>query len=74
MCVITYILLFGSLTVTAINLNVQCTVTCGGGLRSRSIQCLDEDGVIVQDCDYDNRPSSYQFCGQIDCNSLGMYQ
>ena len=48
---------------------MQCSVTCGGGLRVRSVRCLDEDGVISGDCSTNNRPFSYEFCNQIDCET-----
>ncbi|XP_064399047.1 uncharacterized protein DDB_G0271670-like [Halichondria panicea] len=47
----------------------ECTATCGTGLRTRSVRCLDEDLVIASDCDNQMRPVPYEFCAQIDCTT-----
>lgn len=35
----------------------------------RSVRCLDECGIISERCNgnKESRPSTYEFCGQIDC-------
>ncbi len=47
---------------------IQCTATCGTGLRTRSVRCLTSDGVIAEGvCDLLMRPVSYEICAQVDC-------
>ena len=36
-------------------------------MRVRSVRCLNEDGVISNDCLLEDTPASYEFCNQIDC-------
>ena len=45
--------------------SLQCSATCNGGFRTRSVRCLDEDEIIRIDCTM--RPESSEFCNQIDC-------
>ncbi|TRY98270.1 hypothetical protein DNTS_000614 [Danionella cerebrum] len=42
----------------------KCSVTCGNGVQSRLIQCLDSDGQRVTHCDGSLKPSSIRVCGE----------
>ena len=53
---------------------LQCTATCNGGLRTRSVRCLDEDGVIVDVCDNESMPSPFEICNQVDCDNPSKQQ
>jgi len=50
----------------------QCSFTCGSGIRTRSVRCLDEDGVIARDCN-SNKPQPYEFCNQVNCSTSGKF-
>ncbi|XP_065189279.1 SCO-spondin-like [Sycon ciliatum] len=51
----------------------ECTVTCGGGVQDRIVQCLQLQAtgqrVAVDDllCEFDLRPVEIQACRQTDC-------
>lgn len=55
--------------------DVQCTRTCGGGLRTRSVVCADQDGEFstsTSGCGNPtgtNRPACIDLCNQIDCTT-----
>ncbi|XP_017889029.1 protein madd-4 isoform X2 [Ceratina calcarata] len=40
----------------------ECSVTCGNGLRTRTIECRDAVGSISKDCDPAERPHTEQEC------------
>lgn len=41
---------------------MQCSVTCGTGIRTRAIECRDGVGAISRDCDPAERPHTEQEC------------
>ncbi|KAA0701887.1 A disintegrin and metalloproteinase with thrombospondin motifs 15 [Triplophysa tibetana] len=41
----------------------KCSVTCGNGVQSRRIQCLDSDGKTATRCDNNQKPSTMRVCG-----------
>ncbi|XP_067307940.1 A disintegrin and metalloproteinase with thrombospondin motifs 15 [Pseudorasbora parva] len=41
----------------------KCSVTCGNGVQSRLIQCLDSDGETATHCDGTQMPSTMRVCG-----------
>ncbi|MCB9770977.1 MAG: hypothetical protein H6754_00275 [Candidatus Omnitrophica bacterium] len=48
-----------------------CTVACGGGTRTRTVQCIRQsDGTAVADtnCDAGSKPSSSGTCNTVSCN------
>lgn len=45
---------------------LQCTVTCGGGVRTRNITCTKNNG---EPCDISRRPHSRALCGLQQCPS-----
>ncbi|XP_029434995.1 A disintegrin and metalloproteinase with thrombospondin motifs 12 isoform X2 [Rhinatrema bivittatum] len=45
----------------------ECTVTCGGGLRSRNVTCTKNKG---EPCDISKRPNSKALCGLQQCPFL----
>lgn len=46
----------------------QCPVTCGGGLRARSVRCLNKKtGKVTQGCERNSRPLAYQACALTVC-------
>ncbi|XP_015429195.1 PREDICTED: ADAMTS-like protein 3 [Dufourea novaeangliae] len=40
----------------------ECSVTCGVGIRTRTIECMDAAGSISKDCDPAERPHTEQEC------------
>ncbi|XP_076245168.1 ADAMTS-like no long nerve cord isoform X2 [Calliopsis andreniformis] len=40
----------------------ECSVTCGTGVRTRTIECRDAVGAISKDCDLAERPHTEQEC------------
>ncbi|KAI7800636.1 A disintegrin and metalloproteinase with thrombospondin motifs 15 [Triplophysa rosa] len=41
----------------------KCSVTCGNGVQSRRIQCLDSDGKTATRCNNNQKPSTMRVCG-----------
>lgn len=41
----------------------KCSVTCGNGVQSRQIQCLDSDGKTAMHCDNNQKPITMRVCG-----------
>lgn len=47
----------------------RCSVTCGAGVRTRTVSCMNRSGrtVIETSCDYSSRPTSSEYCNQPVC-------
>ncbi|XP_009873309.1 PREDICTED: A disintegrin and metalloproteinase with thrombospondin motifs 12-like [Apaloderma vittatum] len=48
----------------------QCTVTCGGGIRTRNVTCAKNND---EPCDASKRPNSKALCGLQQCPSTGRF-
>ncbi|KFP36788.1 A disintegrin and metalloproteinase with thrombospondin motifs 12, partial [Chlamydotis macqueenii] len=48
----------------------ECTVTCGGGIRTRSVTCAKNND---EPCDTSKRPNSKALCGLQQCPSAGRF-
>ncbi|XP_009983953.1 PREDICTED: A disintegrin and metalloproteinase with thrombospondin motifs 12-like, partial [Tauraco erythrolophus] len=48
----------------------QCTVTCGGGIRTRNVTCAKNN---YEPCDTSKRPNSKALCGLQQCPSAGRF-
>ncbi|KYN17323.1 hypothetical protein ALC57_10398, partial [Trachymyrmex cornetzi] len=54
------------------NVNDKCSVTCGTGIRTRTIECKDGVGAISRDCDLAERPHTEQECKtNVACPTYG---
>ncbi|XP_011264169.1 protein madd-4 isoform X2 [Camponotus floridanus] len=50
----------------------ECSVTCGTGIRTRTIECRDGVGAISRDCDPAERPHTEQECKtSVACPTYG---
>ncbi|XP_011067029.1 PREDICTED: ADAMTS-like protein 3 isoform X1 [Acromyrmex echinatior] len=50
----------------------ECSVTCGTGIRTRTIECRDGVGAISRDCDLAERPHTEQACKtNVACPTYG---
>lgn len=50
--------------------HLQCTVTCGGGIRTRNVTCAKNND---EPCDTSKRPNSKALCGLQQCPSGGRF-
>lgn len=50
--------------------HLQCTVTCGGGIRTRNVTCAKNND---EPCDTSKRPNSKALCGLQQCPSAGRF-
>lgn len=50
---------------------LQCTVTCGGGIRTRSVTCTKNNG---EPCNSSKKPHSKALCGLQQCPSIRRFQ
>lgn len=50
--------------------HLQCTVTCGGGVRTRNVTCAKNND---EPCDSSKRPNSKALCGLQQCPSGGRF-
>ncbi|XP_075266771.1 A disintegrin and metalloproteinase with thrombospondin motifs 12 isoform X3 [Opisthocomus hoazin] len=48
----------------------ECTVTCGGGIRTRNVTCAKNNN---EPCDTSKRPNSKALCGLQQCPSAGRF-
>ncbi|XP_009893025.1 PREDICTED: A disintegrin and metalloproteinase with thrombospondin motifs 12 [Charadrius vociferus] len=48
----------------------KCTVTCGGGIRTRNVTCAKNND---EPCDTSKRPNSKALCGLQQCPSAGRF-
>ncbi|XP_074426025.1 A disintegrin and metalloproteinase with thrombospondin motifs 12 isoform X2 [Larus michahellis] len=48
----------------------ECTVTCGGGIRTRNVTCAKNND---EPCDTSKRPNSKALCGLQQCPSTGRF-
>uniref|UniRef100_A0A8C8BVH3 ADAM metallopeptidase with thrombospondin type 1 motif 12 n=1 Tax=Otus sunia TaxID=257818 RepID=A0A8C8BVH3_9STRI len=48
----------------------ECTVTCGGGIRTRNVTCAKNND---EPCDTSKRPNSKALCGLQQCPSAGRF-
>ncbi|KAM3655263.1 A disintegrin and metalloproteinase with thrombospondin motifs 12 [Ammospiza maritima maritima] len=48
----------------------ECTVTCGGGVRTRNVTCAKNND---EPCDSSKRPNSKALCGLQQCPSAGRF-
>lgn len=55
---------------TLILFHLQCTVTCGGGIRTRNVTCAKNND---EPCDSSKRPNSKALCGLQQCPSAGRF-
>lgn len=55
---------------TLILFHLQCTVTCGGGIRTRNVTCAKNND---EPCDSSKRPNSKALCGLQQCLSAGRF-
>ena len=51
----------------------SCSESCGGGLRSRSVNCVRSDGQVVADtmCSGSTKPPASQTCNSQPCGKSG---
>jgi len=55
----------------------DCSVSCGNGVQSRDVQCLDSSGAVVANslCDSPSKPDFTQECASCnDCSVLGILE
>lgn len=55
---------------TLILFHLQCTVTCGGGIRTRNVICAKNND---EPCDSSKKPNSKALCGLQQCPSAGRF-
>lgn len=46
---------------------MQCSTTCGQGIRQRMVECQDEEGRPSNQCDHSERPTSEEACDKGPC-------
>ena len=44
-----------------------CSATCGGGTKSRQVECLNMDGQKMDHCDIRTKPQNQDICNQEPC-------
>uniref|UniRef100_H2YS02 PLAC domain-containing protein n=1 Tax=Ciona savignyi TaxID=51511 RepID=H2YS02_CIOSA len=48
----------------------ECSVSCGGGSRTRDVHCLDEAGLFSPLCKASHKPKAAETCNTISCFAL----
>ncbi|XP_076803784.1 thrombospondin type-1 domain-containing protein 4-like isoform X2 [Clavelina lepadiformis] len=48
----------------------ECSVSCGGGSRTRDVQCLDENRHFSSLCNIAEKPKDAERCNTVSCHSL----
>ncbi|NWY02512.1 ATS12 metalloproteinase, partial [Nothoprocta ornata] len=48
----------------------ECTVTCGGGIRTRNVTCAKNNN---EPCDISKKPNSKALCGLQQCSAAGRF-
>jgi len=45
----------------------DCSKSCGGGKRTRLVQCLDAEGHFSSGCNLNTRPTNSELCNTVEC-------
>lgn len=47
----------------------QCSASCGGGIRTRSVQCIETNNNLISDdrCPEHSRPRNQEKCNETPC-------
>ncbi|XP_078484406.1 thrombospondin type-1 domain-containing protein 4-like isoform X2 [Ciona intestinalis] len=48
----------------------ECSVSCGGGSRTRDVHCLDESGGFSSLCNQSQKPKNAERCNTVSCFAL----